>query len=79
MYSDDTRECQQPVPLGDAPFGGPAEAEGQTTARDEWGVQPKPGYPSVGYRDLVENGEQREADVDSDEPDDSDGDANPDG
>jgi hypothetical protein len=76
MYTDETRECEQPVPLGDAPFGGPAEAEGQTTARDTWGVQPKPGYPTVRFRDLVENKEEREAntpdDEDPDDPDDPD-------
>ncbi len=72
MYTDDTRECQQPVPLGDAPFGGPAEAEGQTTARDEWGVQPRPQYPTVHYRDLVENKERREANADDDDPEAAD-------
>jgi hypothetical protein len=75
MYSDDKRECQQPVPLGDAPFGGPAEAEGQTTARDRWGVQPQPEYPTIHYRELVENKERREADQRADDADrDSDDD-----
>jgi hypothetical protein len=58
MYSDQKRECQQPVPLGRAPFGGKAEAEGQTTAKDQWGIQPKPLYPAIGFRDLVKNHEK---------------------
>jgi len=61
QYSDDTRECEQPVPLGNAPFGGPAEAEGQTTAEDDWGVQPTPLYPPIDFRELVDNEEEREA------------------
>lgn len=48
MYSDDSRECKFPYPL----FG-PAEAAGQTTAEDTWGVQPKPHYPRLGFRELV--------------------------
>jgi hypothetical protein len=68
QYSDDTRECEQPVPLGNAPLGGPAEAEGQTTAEDDWGVQPAPLYPSIDFRELVENREEREA-QEADDPD----------
>jgi hypothetical protein len=75
MYSDETRECRQPVPLGDAPFGGPAEAEGQTTAHDDWGIQPRPLYPTIHFRDLVENKEHREANADDDEADDADANA----
>jgi hypothetical protein len=47
-YSDDSRECIYPYPL----FG-PAEGAGQKTAQDAWGVQPKPQYPRIGFRDLV--------------------------
>jgi hypothetical protein len=47
-YSDDSRECIYPYPL----FG-PAEGAGQKTAQDTWGVQPKPQYPRIGFRDLV--------------------------
>ena len=47
-YSDDARECIYPYPL----FG-PAEGAGQKTAQDAWGVQPKPQYPRIGFRDLV--------------------------
>jgi hypothetical protein len=55
MYSDDSRECKFPYPL----FG-PAEAAGQTTAEDTWGVQPKPHYPRLGFRELVTIHEERE-------------------
>ncbi|WP_293010557.1 hypothetical protein [Mycobacterium sp.] len=58
-YSDDTLECQQPFPLGGAPFGGPPEAWGQHTARDKWGIQPVPQYPRIGFRELVTIHQQR--------------------
>lgn len=48
-YSDDSRECIFPYPL----FG-PAEGAGQTTAQDDWGVQPHPRYKRIDYRELVE-------------------------
>lgn len=54
MYSDDTRQCKFPYPLL-----GPAEAAGETTSQDTWGVQPKPGYPRLGFRQLVTIHEQR--------------------
>jgi hypothetical protein len=47
-FSDDTRECLYPYPL----FG-PAEGAGQKTARDVWGVQPRPLYERIGFRELV--------------------------
>jgi hypothetical protein len=53
MYADDNRECKYPYPLSGPPFGGPAEAEGQTTAQDTWGVQPRPHYRRLGFRELV--------------------------
>ncbi|HEY9312468.1 hypothetical protein [Williamsia sp.] len=55
-YSDDTLECEYPYPL----FG-PPEGAGQQTAEDEWGVQPKPGWDPIGFRELVKNHEEREA------------------
>ena len=55
-YSDDTLECEYPYPL----FG-PPEGAGQETAEDEWGVQPKPGWDPIGFRELVRNHEEREA------------------
>jgi hypothetical protein len=60
-YSDDTRECKYPYPLSGPPFGGPAEGAGQTTAQDTWGVQPKPHYPRLGFRELVRIHDQRVA------------------
>jgi hypothetical protein len=53
-WSDDTRVCQYPYPL----FG-PSEAAGQTTAQDQWGIQPKPKYKRIGYRDLVKWHDER--------------------
>lgn len=58
-YSDDTLECRQPYPLGGPPFGGEPEAGHQKTARDEWGVQPKPAYPRIGFRELVHRHDER--------------------
>ncbi len=55
-YSDESRECIFPYPL----FG-PAEAAGQQTARDAWGVQPKPQYRRIGFRDLVKIRDERVA------------------
>ncbi len=52
-YSDDTLECKHPYPLGGAPFGGPSEAAGQKTAQDGWGIQPKPKWDKIGFRELV--------------------------
>ncbi|WP_280275544.1 hypothetical protein [Nocardia wallacei] len=57
-YSDDTLECEQ----GDftaPPLGGEPEAAGQTTARDQWGVQPKPEWKRIGFRELVRNHDER--------------------
>ncbi len=53
-FSDESRECIYPYPL----FG-PAEGAGQTTARDEWGIQPKPKYQAIGYRELVQRHNER--------------------
>jgi len=60
MYSDDSRTCET-ADLRSPPLGGPGEAQHQTTAQDEWGVQPKPLYPRIGFRELVRNKEEREA------------------
>ena len=60
MYHDDTRECST-ADLNSPPFGGTGEAEKQKTSQDVWGVQPKPLYPPVDYRELVKHKERREA------------------
>jgi len=54
MYSDETRQCKYPYPLLS-----PAEAAGEQTSKDTWGVQPKPHYPRLGFRQLVTIHEQR--------------------
>ena len=53
-FSDDTRECIYPYPL----FG-PAEGAGQTTARDEWGIQSDPQWKRIGFRDLIRIRDER--------------------
>lgn len=53
-FSDESRECIYPYPL----FG-PAEGAGQSTAQDRWGVQPKPLYQPIGYRELIERRNNR--------------------
>jgi hypothetical protein len=60
-YADDTLECTQPYPIGGPPFGGPPEAWGQQTAKDQWGIQPIPEYPRIGFRELVRIHEERES------------------
>ena len=48
------------VPL---PIAGPhaAEGAGQKTSKDTWGVQPKPHYPRLGFRELVTIHDERVA------------------
>src|SRR5262245_11099739 len=53
-YSDDSRECGFPYPL----FG-PAEGAGQKTAQDAWGIQPRPQYKRIGFRELVKIRDER--------------------
>lgn len=56
-YSDDALECKFPYP----PLGPPEGAEGKDTARDIWGVQPTPQYDRLGFRELVDRYEARQA------------------
>lgn len=56
-FSDDALECKYPYP----PLGPPEGAEGKDTARDQWGVQPVPGYDRLGFRELVDRYEERMA------------------
>lgn len=53
-FSDDTRECVYPYPL----FA-PAEGIGQKTAQDAWGVQPRPLYQRIEFREFVRRHEER--------------------
>ena len=55
-FSDESRECIYPYPL----FA-PVEGAGQTTARDMWGIQPKPQYEAIGYRELIQRHNDRQA------------------
>jgi hypothetical protein len=57
QFADDSKECQYPYPL----FG-PPEGLGQTEARqDVWGIQPKPLYKRVEFRDFIKRHEERAA------------------
>jgi hypothetical protein len=55
-FADESRECIYPYPL----FG-PAEGAGQKTARDDWGVQPRPRYERLGFRELIKRRDERAA------------------
>lgn len=56
-YSDDALECKFPYP----PLGPPEGAEGKDTAKDIWGIQPIPQYDRLGFRELVDRYEARQA------------------
>ncbi|WIM90271.1 hypothetical protein PT015_09865 [Candidatus Mycobacterium wuenschmannii] len=58
-YSNETLECLQPYPIGGPPFGGPPEAAGQHTAKDDWGIQPRPRYDRIGFRQLIKIHDER--------------------
>lgn len=58
-YSDDSLECKYPYDFPGPPFGGAPEGAGITTAKDQWGVQPKPEYPRIGFRELVRIHDER--------------------
>lgn len=58
-WSDDKAECLIPHPLY-----GRNEGEGRTngpkaTAQDEWGIQPRPQYKRIMFRDLVKFRDER--------------------
>lgn len=55
-FSDDTRECIYPYPLFAA-----AEGAGQKTAQDAWGVQPRPLYKQIEFREFVKRRDERRA------------------
>lgn len=60
-WADENATCEYPYPIGGPPFGGEPEGAGRDTAQDQWGVQPKPALPRIGFRELVRNKEEREA------------------
>ena len=58
-WSDDDAACLVPHPLY-----GNNEGQGRTqgpkaTAQDDWGIQPRPQYKRIGYRDLVKFRDER--------------------
>jgi hypothetical protein len=53
-FADESRECIFPYPL----FA-PAEGAGQKTARDIWGVQPRPLYKRIEFRELIKRHNER--------------------
>jgi hypothetical protein len=58
-YSDDSLECKYPYQFPGPPWSGAPEGAGLTTAKDQWGVQPKPEYPRIGFRQLVRIHDER--------------------
>ena len=58
-YNDDSLECKYPYDFPGPPFGGAPEGAGIATAKDQWGVQPKPEYPRIGFRELVRIHDER--------------------
>lgn len=58
-YNDDSLECKYPYDFPGPPFGGAPEGYGINTAKDSWGVQPRPEYPHIGFRELVRIHDER--------------------
>jgi hypothetical protein len=58
-WSDDKAECLIPHPLYGANEGEGRTAGPNATAQDEWGIQPRPQYKRIGYRDLVRFRDER--------------------
>lgn len=58
-YNDEALECKHPYDFPGPPFSGAPEGAGIDTALDEWGVQPKPEYPRLGFRELVQIHDER--------------------
>ncbi len=54
-YSNDNAYCKVPHPLFDASEG----YAFKDTAKDLWGIQPRPLYKRIGYRDLVKFRDER--------------------
>ncbi|OMC19877.1 hypothetical protein [Mycobacterium colombiense] len=58
-YSNESLECQYPYPFPGPPISGAPEGAGINTAKDQWGIQPVPQYPRLGFRELVKIHDQR--------------------
>ncbi|MFA5941080.1 MAG: hypothetical protein WC809_17120 [Sinimarinibacterium sp.] len=54
-YSSDAAECKVPHPLFDSSEG----VAFKDSAQDLWGIQPRPLYKRIGYRDLVKFRDER--------------------
>ncbi|MBL7628077.1 hypothetical protein [Frankia nepalensis] len=53
QYSDPEQTCEDSYPINSPPFGGEPVKGNPETSGDEWGVQPRPGYDKIGFRELV--------------------------
>lgn len=58
-YNNESVECKYPYDFPGPPFGGKPEGWGIDTAKDQWGIQPKPEYPRLGFRELVRIHDER--------------------
>ena len=58
-WSDDNATCLVPHPLYGANEGAGRTNGPNATAQDQWGIQPKPNYKRIGYRDLVKFRDER--------------------
>ncbi len=58
-YNNESLKCQYPYPFPGPPISGAPEGAGVNTARDQWGIQPVPQYPRLGFRELVRIHDQR--------------------
>ncbi|RLT97444.1 hypothetical protein [Ketobacter sp.] len=58
-WSDDRAECLVPHPLYGANEGSGRTLGADGTAQDEWGIQPRPEYKRIGFRDLVRFRDER--------------------
>lgn len=58
-WSDDNSVCLVPHPLYGANEGAGRTTGPNATAQDDWGIQPRPQYKRIGYRDLVRFRDER--------------------
>jgi len=58
-YNNESLECEYPYPFPGPPISGAPEAYGVNTAKDQWGIQPIPQYPRLGFRELVKIHDER--------------------
>lgn len=58
-WTDDKAECLVPHPLYGANEGAGRTNGPNATAQDQWGIQPRPEYKRIGFRDLVRFRDER--------------------